>query len=303
MPLPYVVLDVFTDKVLAGNPLAVVLDADGLDGERMQAIAREFNLSETVFVMTPTNPAHSAAVRIFTPGSELPFAGHPTIGTAVLLAKRRIGDTDREQDVITVLEEKIGIVRCGVVLRPDGSAYAEFDAPRIAQPAGDAADKEMIAAALGLTKSEIGFENHKPSRFEAGMTATFVPVHGLDAMAKIRLDRGLWKDAFGADEHQIAYVYCRDAVLHDCQFHARCFAPMLGIEEDPATGSAAAAFAGVVKHFDEPRDGTHEVRIEQGVEMGRPSIIRLEIDIEGGTMHTVRIGGQAVLFAEGELQI
>ncbi|MEZ5840872.1 MAG: PhzF family phenazine biosynthesis protein [Hyphomicrobiales bacterium] len=304
MSFSYVVLDVFTDRPLAGNPLAVVLGADELDDRRMLAIAQEFNLSETVFVLKARNPAHSARVRIFTPGGEVPFAGHPTVGTAILLAKQRIGgEPEKEQDVIVVLEEEIGIVRCGVVLSPGGGAFAEFDVPKVPASAGPAGDKELIAAALGLTKAELGFENHKPTRFDAGLGFTFVPVHDLEAMAKIRLERAIWRDAFPGDERAMVVAYCRETVHHENQFHARMFAPFAGIDEDPATGSAAAAFAGVVRKFDEPRDGVHRVRVEQGLEMGRPSVIEVELDVDGGKLRSVRIGGGAVVVAEGELKI
>ena len=133
MQLPFHTLDVFTDKPFAGNPLAVVHEADGLDGARMQTIAREFNLSETVFVLKPSNPIASAKVRIFTPTQELPFAGHPTVGTAVLLAELRMGaGADvANQDAIVILEQTIGVVRVGVRLRPGQAAFAEFDAPKL----------------------------------------------------------------------------------------------------------------------------------------------------------------------------
>lgn len=114
----YFILDVFTNQALAGNPLAVVLDGEGLSDTRMQAIAREFNLSETVFVLPPESPTHSAKLRIFTPAKELPFAGHPTVGTAILLARERFGEIEEDQNAMVVLEEAIGKVRCGVVLKP-----------------------------------------------------------------------------------------------------------------------------------------------------------------------------------------
>ncbi|MCC2111803.1 MAG: PhzF family phenazine biosynthesis protein, partial [Hyphomicrobiales bacterium] len=211
-----------------------------------------------------------------------------------------------DQDAIIVLEENIGPVRCGVIVRPEGRGFAEFDAPKLSQPSGAAASTETIAAALGLAKSEIGFENHRPSRYDAGLDFTFVPVNGLDAIAKAQIVPAMWADAFGAGQGGVAgcaYLYCRDTVRHDCDFHARMFTPTGGIGEDPATGSAAAAFAGVVKHFDDPRDGTHVVHIEQGVEMNRPSCIKLEIDVEGGDLHAVRIGGNAIIVAEGKLNL
>ncbi|MBX3580625.1 MAG: PhzF family phenazine biosynthesis protein [Rhizobiaceae bacterium] len=293
----YFVYDVFCETVLAGNPLAIVIDSEGLDTERMQAIAREFNLSETVFVMPARNPAHAAAIRIFMPRGELPFAGHPTVGTAVALAQ-----ANGSADSILVLEEKVGDVRC-VVSRGEKTSFAEFDLPRRPQQLELSAEPAAIAAALGLGPHEIGFENHRPGLWSAGVPYLTVPVKGLEAAGRAEVDPVLWMELaprIGASV-PAPYVYCRRAVGHDCAFHVRMFAPWDGIPEDPATGSAAAAFAGAIHHFDQPVDGAHRFWIEQGIEMGRPSRIRLEVDVEEGRVERARIGGHAVKVAEGLL--
>ena len=298
----YVVLDVFTDRRLEGNPLAVVLDAEGLDTAAMQRIAREFNLSETVFVLPPEIPAHSAALRIFTPGDELPFAGHPTVGTAVLLAEERFGRTDRGLDAVVMMEEKVGTVRAAVRIAPDAASYAEFDLPRLPRPvAGEMPSKGAIADALGLDATDIGFENHVACAWDAGVPFAFVPVAGLDAIRRVRFDRAAWASLGEKAGMLPVYVYCREVTLHDSAFHARMFDVGFGIGEDPATGSAAAAFAGVIHRFDAPTEGTHHVRIEQGFEMGRPSLIDLTIEIAEGAVGRARIGGRAVRVAEGHL--
>src|SRR5215470_10323518 len=241
MRLAYHVLDVFTHQRFGGNPLAVVLDADGLAPARMQIIAREFNLSETTFVAKPDNPAHSARVRIFTPVTELPFAGHPTVGTAALLV---------------VLEEELGPVRVGVRLRANAAPFAEFDAPRLPQESGALPAADRLAAALGLIPAEIGFENHRPTRFLAGNTFAFVPVASLEAMANARVASSHWAAAFQGGVG--AFLYCRQTVHTTSAFHARMFAPEHGVPEDPATGSAAVGFAGVVHRFDALPDGLHK---------------------------------------------
>lgn len=301
----YVVLDVFTREALAGNPLAVVLDGAGLDGAAMQRIAREFNLSETVFVAPPERSSHTAAVRIFTPGRELPFAGHPTVGTAVLLAEERFGGAvERQIDSVVVLEEAIGAIRAAVRLAPGEAAFAEFDVPKVAvDVARKLPSKGEIAGALGLDATEIGFENHVPCVFDAGVPFVFVPVAGLDAASRARLDRDVWASVVGADLDAGVYVYCRETVNHDATFHARMFDVAFGIGEDPATGSAAAAFSGVVVRFDAPTEGTHHERIEQGLEMGRPSLIDLTIEMRDGKLQRARIGGSAVRIAEGTLSV
>jgi trans-2,3-dihydro-3-hydroxyanthranilate isomerase len=301
MRLPYHILDVFTNQRFGGNPLAVVLGADGLDATRMQTIAREFNLSETVFVLKPQNAAHTARVRIFTPAVEMPFAGHPTVGTGALLAQLKSPAPSGDGDALVVLEEAIGLVRVGVRLRPGAAPFAEFDAPKLPQESGALPSADRLAAALGLIPAEIGFENHRPTKFAAGNMFAFVPVASLQAIAKARVSSPHWgtaiQDGIGA------FLYCRQTVHNTSAFHARMFAPDHGIPEDPATGSAAVGFAGIVHRFDALPDGLHKRTIEQGFEMGRPSLIEVSLQVEGGKLETVRIGGHAVRVAEGMIEV
>jgi trans-2,3-dihydro-3-hydroxyanthranilate isomerase len=299
----YSILNVFTGEAEGGNPLAVVTEAEGLSTEAMQQIAHRFNLSETVFVLPPRGPAHTASIRIFTPTTELPFAGHPTLGTAILLAHQRVWRlAGAEFDALIVLEAPIGTLRVGVKPGVDDAPYGEFDAPALPSEAGEAAPDEKLALALGLSPHEIGFENHRPCRFAAGMPFTFVPIDGLDAIGRARVVEEFWQDAFGMDSHGAAYLYCRETIRHKAAFHARMFAPAMGMAEDPATGSAAVAFAGVLLRFDDPPEGIYEGIIEQGVEMGRPSEVRLEFEVENRQIRTIRIGGQAVLVSEGAIE-
>ena len=295
----YVVYDVFTSEVLTGNPLAVLLDCDGLDTAAMQRIAREFNLSESTFVLPPEDPRHKARVRIFTPDYEMPFAGHPTVGTAIAIAEQ----SGSSAPSIFVLEENIGPVRCAVG-HSGGTAFAEFSLAQLPQSPSFSADAGAVAAALGLAPHEIGFENHRVSYWSAGVPYVTVPVSGLDVAAKVRFDNAAWMEISPAKSGSAvasAYVYCRETVHHDSAFHARMFVPGTPSYEDPATGSAAAAFAGAIAHFDRPVDGSSQCWIEQGMEMGRPSRIRLEIDMARGAIEAARIGGQAVKVAEGVL--
>ena len=302
MPRRYAILDVFTDRPLAGNPLAVVLDSDGLADTAMQAIAREFNLSETVFVAAAVNPVHAAAIRIFTPAAELPFAGHPTVGTAVLLGREAAAANHGKHEMVLVLEEKVGPIRCGVTVDGASRGHAVFDVPRPASPAGEPGSVAAIASALGLGPHEIGFENHQPSTFSAGLPFAFVPVRDLAVIGRARPVPASWQTAFGG-EVTGAFLYCRETQTTGHHFHARMFAPGVGVAEDPATGSAAAAFVGVVRRFDALPAGSHHLVIEQGFEMGRPSLIGLEIDIDGGRVDGSRIGGNAVVVAEGMLDV
>jgi trans-2,3-dihydro-3-hydroxyanthranilate isomerase len=302
MQLPFHTLDVFTDRRFGGNPLAVVLEADGLDSERMQVVAGEFNLSETVFVQRPVNPAHSARIRIFTPAAEVPFAGHPTVGTATLLAELRAPSLGGDHDALVAIEENIGLVRVGVRLRRGQAAFAEFDAPKLPEETGAAPPVERLAAALSLIPSEIGSANHRPTRFSAGLSYAFVPTASLDAISKARVNSQHWGSI---TSHGMvgAFLYCRETVHTSSSFHARMFAPDMGVPEDPATGSAVVAFAGVIHRFDAPPDGFHKRTIEQGFEMGRPSMIALSLEIERSKLMTVRIGGHSVRVSEGRITI
>lgn len=303
MRLAYHVLDVFTDTLFGGNPLAVVLAADDLDGGRMQTIAREFNLSETVFVLKPQNKLHTARMRIFTPTSELPFAGHPTVGTATLLAELKSSSPAGAGDALVVLEAPIGTLRVGVRMRAGAASFAEFDAPKLPEDSGALPSSDRLAAALSLIPAEIGFENHRPTKFAAGNTVAFVPVASLEAIAKARVASHHWDSAMKGQGLLGAFLYCRQTAHTTSSFHARFFGPDFGVPEDPATGSAAVGFAGVIHRFDALPDGTHKRVVEQGYEMGRPSLICLSLQVTRGTLDAVRIGGHAVRVAEGKIEV
>ncbi|MEQ8826053.1 MAG: PhzF family phenazine biosynthesis protein [Filomicrobium sp.] len=303
MRLDFHTLDVFTTTRFGGNPLAVVLDADDLDTQRMQTIAREFNLSETVFVKAPSNPAHSASVRIFTPAEELAFAGHPTVGTAILLARKKVGEAATEQDAIVTLEQKIGVVRVGVRLRPDEAGFAEFDAPKPPKDAGALPPIEKLAAGIGLIPNEIGFENHRPRCFAAGPAFAMLPISTFEAITKARIVQPHWEAAFEEQGIVGAYLYTRQCVHTKSAFHTRMFAPSMGVPEDPATGAAAICLAGAIHQFDDFPDGNHKRTLEQGYAMNRPSNIVVTSVVRGGELETVRIGGHAVQVCEGKIEV
>lgn len=303
MALDYHILDVFTERAFGGNPLAVVLGAEGLSIAEMQAIAREFNLSETVFVMPAVAQGHTARIRIFTPSREIPFAGHPTLGTAALLAELRMPVVNGERDAIIALEEEIGSVRVGVRLRQGGPAFGEFDAPKMSDSVGTMSEIEEVAGALGLIPNEIGFENYRPMVLTGATSFAYVPISNLEAMSKIRVTPMHWSRAFTDRSIDGVYLYTRQCVRAQSSFHARMLAPDIGVPEDPATGSAAIGFARVMHEFDAMPDGTHKRAIEQGLEMGRPSSIMLTMTVVRGRLETVRIGGYSVRVAEGRLLI
>jgi trans-2,3-dihydro-3-hydroxyanthranilate isomerase len=291
----FATLDVFTDRPFTGNSLAVVLGAEGIDTASMQAIAREFNHPETVFVLPPKDPANRALLRIFTPARELPFAGHPTVGTAVFLGGMDGGTAERQM----LLEEGIGPVHCRVELISREHGRARFSLPHLPAEAGTAPPDATIAAALGLPIRDLGIGPMRPSVWSAGVPIVFVPVAGLSAVRDCRPDSAALTAAFGCVP---VYVFCTESVESGHSFHARMFAPALGVPEDPATGAAAAAFAGLLAASGTLAVDDHAIVIEQGYEMGRPSLIRLGLALKAGSLVSAAVGGDAVLVTEGMIE-
>ena len=297
---PYDILDVFTETPLAGNPLAVVHDADGLSGEAMQRIAREFNLSETIFLHAAAdNDPSSVPARIFTPAAEIPFAGHPTIGALAALCLRRREEGAPDSSMIVALDVPAGRIR-GVVSRVDGAcARAEFDVPRLPELHHAAPEAERVARALSLPPSDLG--GALPMAVaSAGVAFTFVPVVSHEALSRVTIDPAEHAETF-PPEHAAVFVFAPGPAGGEAHYRARMFAPTFGIREDPATGSAVAAFAAVLAGYGHLPNGEHRRLVQQGVEMGRPSDIGLEISVRDGTIHAVRISGPAVRIAEGHL--
>jgi trans-2,3-dihydro-3-hydroxyanthranilate isomerase len=302
MKYRFYTLDVFTDQRFGGNPLAVLPDAQGLDGDRMQRVAREFNLSETTFVLPPEDAANTANVRIFTPASELPFAGHPTVGTACLLAELAAsGDQDFETELR--LEEEVGVLPVRVTKARGAAPFGQFSNAVLPRLESGLPSNEMIAKALSLSDSDVGGEGHAPGLFNAGNSFLFVPVSGLDAVARVELEPAAWK-AISAGRGWIGvFVYCTGGTVPEAGFHGRMFGPDFGVPEDPATGSSAATFPGQIVANENLSDGTHKWLVEQGYEMGRPSQIYLETDMAGGEITAVRVGGSAVRVSSGEIDV
>lgn len=292
--LEFHTLDVFTDTPFAGNPLAVVLGADDLSDIQMQTIAREFNLSETIFVMRPKDPAHTARVRIFFPTAEIPFAGHPTIGCAILLAEGALGDAP----VQILLEEEAGLVPV-VVSRQAGQVVAEFTAPVTPHAASrGAVAAELLPVALGLEADDIGFGGHVPGLWQGGPQFLYVPVKDLTALAKARPYEPAWSQLMVAGGVDSAYLYTPIAA----GFQARMFSPTAGIPEDPATGSASAILAAQL--WAAGAIGVGETRFDllQGVEMGRRSEIALTVVCDKTGVQSVRVAGTAVRICDGHIR-
>ena len=289
--------DVFTDKALSGNQLAVLTDARGLTDVQMRAIAREFNLSETVFVLPPEDARNTRRIRIFTPGSELPFAGHPTVGTAFVLAATGVIELDGDVTQI-VFEENVGPVP--VMIRAEGGkpVFMQLTAAKIPEKGDYRYDAKEIAATLSLEESDLDRDHGNAIEpWSAGVPFLFVPVRTLEALGRARINLERWEKSMRDSWAPDAFVFFEK----DGMYRARMFAPNMGVPEDPATGGACAALGGYIAARSAVSDGTLRHTVHQGVEMGRPSRIDVEIDVSQGAVTAVRVGGSSVLVSAGTL--
>ncbi len=302
MEAVYHTLDVFTDRVFGGNPLAVFPDARGIAPERMQRIARELNLSETVFVLPPEDPGHTRRLRIFTPAAELPFAGHPTVGTAFLLAS--LGQVPLEGDeTAIVFEEGVGPVPVRIFARGGEPVGAQLTAAKLPEHGPPPPPRGELAAVLGLAEDDLPDGEWAPGGVSCGVPFLYVPVRDRAALGRARVDLARWEATLAGWWAPHLFVFSRDPELPGSDVRARMFAPSMGIAEDPATGGAAVALAGYLAARSPQREGTLRWTVEQGWEMGRPSILRVEADVRGGEVTAVRVGGGAVRVAEGRMRI
>lgn len=290
----FITADVFTDQPFGGNPLAVLPDAEGLTADQMQKLAREFNLSETVFVLPPENPAHTKLLRIFVPTSEIPFAGHPTIGAALVLAATGALDlNDLRTDI--VFEMKAGPVPVTIESNDGRPSKATLTAPQKPE-FRDAPPIDVVAALLSLSPDQI----IKAEAASCGNPFLLVQVNSRSILGAARINMPIL-DRIRPDAFATEPLVFTDEAPDGFDYQARMFAPVHGIPEDPATGSAAAAFAGWLGHHDSMTDGTISRVIAQGVEMGRPSRLEIEVDKREGQVSAVRVTGSAVFISEGSI--
>jgi trans-2,3-dihydro-3-hydroxyanthranilate isomerase len=289
----YCTCDVFTERQFGGNPLAVLPDARGLSDPLMQAIAREFNYAETVFVVPPDSSAYTARLRIFTPSRELPFAGHPTVGAAFVLAT--IGAIPGASEI--VLQEGVGPVRVRIERSGGQVTACTLTTARLPERVATAPAASRLAPMLGLTPADLVSPGEV---WSCGVPFCVIPLTSESALQRARLDTARWERVLGKHVGREVYPVAR---VDPATWQVRMFAPAFGIAEDPATGAAAAALAGWLVQQDPAPDGTRRWRILQGDEIGRPSQITLEADVAAGTVTAVRVGGRCVMVAEGQLML
>jgi trans-2,3-dihydro-3-hydroxyanthranilate isomerase len=290
----FVTCDVFTDRMFGGNQLAVLTDASGLDDATMQAIAREFNLAETTFVTPPADARHTARVRIFTPGREMPFAGHPTIGTAFVLASIGAGDATSE----LVLEENVGLVPVHIDREAGRVVRCTFTAPRVPECIeADVPSRAALAELLGLAAGEI---DAPAEVWSCGLPFLIVPVDSPRSLLRAQLDLACWRRLLS---NFVALEVYPVTQIDDSTVRVRMFAPADGVIEDAATGSAAAALVGwLVRRTPEP-SATRCWTVLQGESVGRPSRIEVEADVLDGVVQAVRVGGASVMVSDGVLKL
>jgi trans-2,3-dihydro-3-hydroxyanthranilate isomerase len=292
--------DVFTDQIFGGNPLAVFPDAAGLSDAQMIRVTKELNLSETVFVLPPATLTGTVKVRIFTPDMEVPFAGHPTIGTAFVLAATGVVDVRRPETHI-ILEEGVGPVPVTIRAQGGQPTFMQLAAAQMPEPGPPPPPATEIAVMLGLTEADLAGADWSPQAWSAGVPFLFVPLRDAQALARARVRLDVWEQVLADFWAPHVYVFTYNA--EQALVRSRMFAPAMGITEDPATGAAAVALAGYLRQHTDQAAGRVQWTIRQGVEMGRPSTLHLEADLHGGQITAVRLGGSAVMVCEGEMEI
>lgn len=295
----YYTCDVFTDTRFGGNPLAVLPNASGLSTQQMQLIAREFNFSETTFVF-PAEQGHTRKVRIFTTSQEVPFAGHPNIGTAFVLAScGELGDIGAETQI--TFEEQAGLVPVTIRQSAENQWWCELKAP---QPLflGQTVVVEQMAKILSVEPDEIEVGTHLPQQASVGLPFVITELKTRKAVENIRINIPAVQTLLDENIHPFIYVYTRrDA---ECDIHGRMFAVLDGfLVEDPATGSANCALAAMLTHYDPQADGQFRWRITQGVEMKRPSLLDARTEKQDGAIIGVWIAGRSVLVSEGHIDL
>jgi trans-2,3-dihydro-3-hydroxyanthranilate isomerase len=292
-------VDVFTDRAFGGNPLAVILDAGGLSTAQMQAIASEFNYSETTFVLPPQDPAHDAQVRIFTVRSEIPFAGHPNVGTAFVLATQSAKPPAR-----LVFEEKAGLVPVEILIEGGKVVGAELTAPQGLKKLTQLT-AEQAAACASLSAADIRTDRHPPPIVSVGLPFLVAELASRDALRRARPDADAFARTLPCDGSDAVYLYTRDVPTTEaCDLQARMFHPgSSGLSEDPATGSATAAAAALLADLSGERDGELKLRIGQGVDMNRPSLLLTRVRKANGVVMSTHVGGACVQMMEGTFRL
>ena len=299
--LRFTTVDVFTGRQFGGNPLAIVHQADSLKTPQMQDIAAEFNLSETAFVLRPRDAANTARVRIFTPRAELPFAGHPNVGTGFVLAREAERRGQPIADDLMTFEELGGLIRVKVLRDGSGIAGAQVAAPQRLS-IGETMPPGIVAQLCGIAISGLEQSRHLPCLASVGAPFVFAEVKNRATLAGAAPVAAAFAQSLPQTSAVGLFLYVREP-LSNPPIQARMFAPMLGVPEDAATGAANLALAGLLAHLHSKSDLVFKTRIGQGVDMGRPSVLGVMATKKNGTVTATHVGGRCVPVMKGTLTL
>lgn len=295
----FVTLDVFTSVPFGGNQLAVFPDASGIPEDALLSITREFNFAEVTFCYPPANAAHTKRVRIFTPAREIPFAGHPTVGTAIALVELGQSGAAAGSESKLVLEEGVGPIPVTVRKTAGAPAFAQFTTAKLAEVGPATPSRGVLAEILSIEAEDILATPMAPQNVSCGLPFLLVPLRSVDAVSRSRVRMDKWETTLKSAWAPDIFLFAKTGDGGDAQIHARMYGPGVNVPEDPATGSANACLAGYLAARASQQDGTLVWKVDQGVEMGRPSRIEIEADKSAGAVTAIRVGGSAVMMSEG----
>ena len=298
MNLNYHIVDVFTNQQFGGNPLAVVPDGRGISDELMQQIAKEFNLSETTFVLPPQSEENDFHVRIFTPSRELPMAGHPTVGTAFILAREGLIKSTQTK---VIFEEGVGPIPVELEFRGGQPYMMTMDQP-LPEFGPELEDRASVAEMLSIAESDL--HPDLPAQVvSCCVPIILIPIRNLDVMKRLELRQDVWKNHYAQYDASL-YMLTTETELPDSAVHGRMFGPNVGIPEDPATGAAHGPLGSyLVKYGVVQGEAAQHMVSEQGFEMGRPSYIHMSVEGDSNNITRVRVGGESAYMGQGQLQL
>jgi len=299
----YYIADVFTRQIFSGAQIAVFPNADGLSNEHMQLLARELNLSETVFVFHPDSESTTRKMRIFSPLGEIDFAGHPIIATAYVLGC--CGDINLTEAIThVVFEQNVGPIDVNISANQGNPVFVQFSRKISSIVDRFAPTDEELASFLSIKQSELDHKKYSPRLVSCGVPYLIVPVWSYETVRKAKFNFPAWSQSIAPQTAaQEILLFAPKTPFSDSDFNARLLGPRIGINEDPPVGSAMPAFASYLCSFEHTRKGTHTFAVDRGDAQSRRSVINLEMDHKGQGLLTLRVGGEAVMFAQGTVML
>ena len=303
MSYQYFITDVFTRKVFNGAQIAVFPNAEGLSDEQMASVAKELNLSETVFVTHPQESSNHRRMRIFSPLGEIDYAGHPIIATAYVLG--HCGDLELSEAITQVtLEQNTGPIEVNISAKDGAPSFVQFNSMVSSVVDRFVPPDEELAAALSINISELDHKKYSPRLVSCGVPYLIVPVWDYNSVRKARFDFAAWNESTAPQTAaQEILLFSPKTPMTDSDFNLRLLGPKIGPHDDPPVGSAIPAFASYLCSFTITAEGTHTFAVDRGDASNRRSVLNIEMDNKGGGQLPLRVGGEAVIFSEGSVFI